>query len=73
MVKLLDSQWRPDDRSGAWLKIKPDYIHSNDIDAVIIACFFGGGARGGTCSEFLLGLLEGGVGGQAVRWSSFCR
>ena len=27
MLKQPGSRWRPNDRSGAWLKLKPDYIH----------------------------------------------
>jgi ATP-dependent DNA ligase len=27
VLKQPGSRWRPNDRSGAWLKLKPDYIH----------------------------------------------
>jgi DNA ligase-4 len=37
VLKDLDSKWEPSDRSGKWLKLKPDYIHSeSDLDALII-------------------------------------
>ena len=37
VLKDLDSKWDPSDRSGKWLKLKPDYIHSeSDLDALII-------------------------------------
>ncbi len=26
MVKALDSQWRINDRSNSWVKLKPDYV-----------------------------------------------
>lgn len=34
MIKDPQSKWQLGDRSYAWLKIKPDYIESPDIDAV---------------------------------------
>ena len=43
MVKALDSPWRSADRSSLWLKMKPDYVHSADIDAVIIGGYYGSG------------------------------
>jgi len=55
VVKLLDSQWRPDDRSRAWLKdSNPTTSTATTLtlslsDASLAAAF-----RGGTCSEFLL-------------------
>lgn len=37
MLKDLDSKWEPSDRNGKWLKLKPDYIHSeSDLDVLII-------------------------------------
>lgn len=37
MLKDFDSKWEPSDRSAKWLKLKPDYIHSeSDLDAIII-------------------------------------
>eukprot|EP00879_Flechtneria_rotunda_P020198 GHRR01021239.1.p1 GENE.GHRR01021239.1~~GHRR01021239.1.p1 ORF type:complete len:808 (+),score=213.95 GHRR01021239.1:1223-3646(+) len=78
VVKQLNSVWKPDDRSGVWLKMKPDYFEMAEIDAVIIGGYFGGGRHGGLVSEFLLGLSEGGGAGpggraQAMKWCSFCR
>lgn len=36
-MKDLGSKWEPGDRSGKWLKLKPDYIHAGaDLDALII-------------------------------------
>ncbi|CAN5965441.1 unnamed protein product [Sphagnum jensenii] len=37
ILKDLDSKWEPSDRSTKWLKLKPDYIHSeSDLDVLII-------------------------------------
>jgi hypothetical protein len=27
VVKALDSQWRVNDRSNSWVKLKPDYVN----------------------------------------------
>lgn len=41
MLKDLGSKWEPGDRSGKWLKLKPDYIHAGaDLDVLIIGLFF---------------------------------
>lgn len=37
VLKDLDSKWEPGDRTGKWLKLKPDYIHAGaDLDVIII-------------------------------------
>ena len=37
ILKDLGSKWEPSDRSGKWLKLKPDYIHAgSDLDVLII-------------------------------------
>lgn len=37
VLKDLGSKWEPGDRSGKWLKLKPDYIHAgSDLDVLII-------------------------------------
>lgn len=37
ILKDLSSKWEPGDRSGKWLKLKPDYIRaSTDLDVLII-------------------------------------
>lgn len=37
ILKDLDSKWEPTDRSGKWLKLKPDYVHTgSDLDVLII-------------------------------------
>jgi len=58
VLKDLDSKWEPGDRSGKWLKLKPDYIHAGaDLDVIIIGGYYGSGRRGGevricACFEF---------------------
>lgn len=37
VLKDYGSKWDPGDRSGKWLKLKPDYIHAgSDLDVLII-------------------------------------
>lgn len=42
VLKDLGSKWEPSDRSGKWLKLKPDYIRAgSDLDVLIIGvCSF---------------------------------
>lgn len=41
VVKDLGSKWEPSDRSGKWLKLKPDYIRAgSDLDVLIIGIFW---------------------------------
>lgn len=36
-MKDLNSKWEPSDRSGKWLKLKPEYIRAgSDLDVLII-------------------------------------
>jgi DNA ligase-4 len=52
ILKDLDSKWEPSDRSTKWLKLKPDYIHSeSDLDVLIIGGYYGSGGRGGEVSS----------------------
>ena len=76
IIKALDSPWQMNDRSNAWLKIKPDYVHSNDIDAVIIGAFYGTGRHGGLVTQWLLALAEAPAGGgqdAPSNFMSFCK
>lgn len=37
VLKDLNSKWEPGDRSGKWLKLKPEYIRAgSDLDVLII-------------------------------------
>jgi DNA ligase 4 len=37
VLKDLDSKWEPSDRSGKWLKLKPEYVRpGSDLDVLII-------------------------------------
>ena len=75
MVKALDSKWKMNDRGKSWLKIKPDYVTSQEIDAVIIGGYYGTGSRGKYIAQYLLGLAERPRGGaqQPSTFISFCR
>ncbi|CAK7345720.1 unnamed protein product [Dovyalis caffra] len=59
VLKDLGSKWEPSDRSGKWLKLKPEYIRAgSDLDVLIIGGYYGSGRRGGEVAQFLLGLAE---------------
>lgn len=75
VLKDLDSKWEPGDRSGKWIKLKPDYVHAqSDLDALIIGCYLGSGRRGGEIGQFLLGLAERPKqGGHPTKFLSFCK
>ncbi|XP_077221842.1 DNA ligase IV [Tasmannia lanceolata] len=75
VLKDLGSKWEPGDRSGKWLKLKPDYIHAgSDLDVLIIGGYFGSGRRGGEVAQFLMGLAERSTPDTYPnRFISFCR
>ncbi|XP_021893120.1 DNA ligase 4, partial [Carica papaya] len=75
VIKDLGSKWEPSDRSGKWLKLKPDYIRAgSDLDALIIGGYYGSGRRGGEVAQFLVGLAESsGPNVYPRRFISFCR
>ncbi|KAB1200254.1 putative DNA ligase 4 [Morella rubra] len=59
IIKDLGSKWEPGDRSGKWLKLKPDYIRAgSDLDVLIIGGYYGSGRHGGEVAQFLVGLAE---------------
>ncbi|KDD74401.1 hypothetical protein H632_c1341p0, partial [Helicosporidium sp. ATCC 50920] len=60
VLKSVTSPWVVNDRSGAWVKIKPDYVHRLDIDAVVLGGWYGSGRRNQRLSQYLLGLRLGG-------------
>ncbi|CAA6662353.1 unnamed protein product [Spirodela intermedia] len=75
ILKDLGSKWEPSDRSGKWLKLKPDYIHAGaDLDVLIIGGYFGSGRRGGQVAQFLMGLSDSSTPDtHPRRFISFCR
>ncbi|GLC37312.1 hypothetical protein PLESTM_000567400 [Pleodorina starrii] len=76
VVKALDSPYKLNDRSGSWLKIKPDYVDSGEFDTVVIGAMWGtGGRRGGRLSEYLLALSDTPrvPGAEPSTFVSFCR
>ncbi|RVX07787.1 DNA ligase 4 [Vitis vinifera] len=59
VLKDLGSKWEPSDRSGKWLKLKPEYVHAgSDLDVLIIGGYYGSGRRGGEVAQFLVGLAD---------------
>lgn len=75
VLKDLGSKWEPSDRSGKWLKLKPDYIRAgSDLDVLIIGGYYGSGRRGGEVAQFLVGLAERPAANTYPRrFISFCR
>ncbi|KAI3801600.1 hypothetical protein L1987_29709 [Smallanthus sonchifolius] len=75
VLKDLESKWEPSDRSGKWLKLKPDYVRAgSDLDALIIGGYYGSGRRGGQVAQFLVGLAERPAPNTYPRrFVSFCR
>ncbi|KAK8466015.1 hypothetical protein PHAVU_009G235800 [Phaseolus vulgaris] len=59
VLKDRSSKWEPSDRSGKWLKLKPEYIQAgSDLDVLIIGGYYGSGRHGGQVAQFLVGLAE---------------
>ncbi|XP_058068176.1 DNA ligase 4 [Magnolia sinica] len=75
VLKDLGSKWEPSDRSGKWLKLKPDYIRAGcDLDVLIIGGYFGSGRHGGEVAQFLVALAERATpNAYPKRFISFCR
>ncbi|KAL5699598.1 DNA ligase (ATP) [Ranunculus cassubicifolius] len=75
VLKDLGSKWEPSDRSGKWLKLKPDYIRAgSDLDVLIIGGYYGSGRHGGEVAQFLVGLAErSSPNTYPRRFVSFCR
>ncbi|KAL9673354.1 hypothetical protein QQ045_029610 [Rhodiola kirilowii] len=75
VLKDLGSKWEPGDRSGRWLKIKPDYNRAgSDLDVLIIGGYYGSGRHGGEVAQFLVALAERPTPNTYPRrFVSFCR
>lgn len=74
VCKDLDSHWQKGDKSSAWIKFKPDYLPTEDLDVLIIGCYNGTGKNGGKLSQFLLGVAEKPRGGgDPCVFQSFCK
>ncbi|CAH2069661.1 unnamed protein product, partial [Thlaspi arvense] len=59
LLKDLGSKWEPGDRSGKWMKLKPEYIRAgSDLDVLIIGGYYGSGRRGGEVAQFLVALAD---------------
>ncbi|GLT97393.1 hypothetical protein SLE2022_149600 [Rubroshorea leprosula] len=75
VLKDYGSKWEPGDRSGKWLKLKPEYIRAgSDLDVLIIGGYYGSGRHGGEVAQFLVGLAEQSDSNTYPRrFLSFCR
>ncbi|GAB2224918.1 hypothetical protein Drorol1_Dr00005698 [Drosera rotundifolia] len=75
VVKDLGSRWEPGDRSGKWMKLKPEYVRAgSDLDVLIIGGYYGSGRFGGEVAQFLMGLAESSPpNSYPRRFISFCR
>jgi DNA ligase-4 len=75
VVKDLSSRWLPNDRSTAWLKFKPEYVHSHEIDALIIGGYYGTGKRGGVVAQYLLAIAvaPASAAAEPTTFISFCK
>jgi len=59
VLKDLDSKWVPGERDKSWIKLKPDYLPTEDLDVIVVGGFRGTGKlRGGKIAEYLLGVVE---------------
>ena len=59
VLKDLESRWVPGERDKKWVKLKPDYLPTEDLDVVVVGGFKGTGAlRGGKIAEYLVGIVE---------------
>ncbi|KAH0906664.1 hypothetical protein HID58_038491 [Brassica napus] len=75
VLKDLGSKWEPGDRSGKWLKLKPEYVRAgSDLDVLIIGGYYGSGRHGGEVAQFLVGLADRAEANvYPRRFMSFCR
>ncbi|ANM71015.1 DNA ligase IV [Arabidopsis thaliana] len=75
VLKDLESKWEPGDRSGKWMKLKPEYIRAGaDLDVLIIGGYYGSGRRGGEVAQFLVALADRAEANvYPRRFMSFCR
>ena len=77
VIKDLNGEWKPGDRSSNWMKIKPDYLKTEDLDVLLIGGYYGAGEmRGGKISQFLVGIVESTndpTSDSGIKIMSFCK
>ncbi|GHP12181.1 DNA ligase [Pycnococcus provasolii] len=74
MIKSLSTKWLPNDRSTAWLKLKPEYTQVMDIDAVVVGAYRGTGKRAKyVAAQYLLAIADSASGDPPTRFMSFCK
>ncbi|KAJ3187606.1 DNA ligase (ATP) [Irineochytrium annulatum] len=73
VIKDPESKYILNDRTGPWLKVKPDYIDAlgDDVDLVLVGGFYGSGRRGGKLSHFMCAVVDDTM--TPPRYISFCK
>ena len=69
VLKNPGTGYRVQHRGEEWVKVKPEYMSElgEALDCVVVAGWYGSGARGGALSSFLCGLrVDGDAGGRCV-------
>lgn len=75
MIKDPKSLYKPNERNSGWWKVKPEYNNSlmENLDLIILGGYWGGGARSGIISQFLLGVATNPTPPDDVEFHSLCR
>jgi ATP-dependent DNA ligase len=72
VCKQLESPWKPDDRSGCWVKMKPEYTGQQQLDCVIIAVYLGNGSRGGQVGGICVCVVLGAAAAVCLQPTKSC-
>jgi len=77
VIKALNSPWIPNNRGKHWLKIKPEYLTNQEIDAVVLGGWYSTSATRSCAgiTQYLMGLVKQPVreGDQPTTFITFCR
>ncbi len=76
MVKVPDSAYKPNKRTGGWYKVKPEYVGGlmDELDLLVVGGYFGVGRRSGLMSHFLCAVADRKEGEDKPRkFHSFCK
>jgi len=74
VLKSRASKWVPNERARGWVKLKPDYLPTEDLDCLVLGGYYGTGRQGGVVAQWLLGLAERRTTGHHPdRFLTFCR
>ena len=58
VIKDCNSVWSPNGRTNSWIKFKPDYLPTEDLDCLVVGGFYGTGSRGGTVAQWILAIAD---------------